>query len=82
MGEEESNLVKHWLKNIILAVLLIAVFAAAVAVGTVADVQEMRVEELLQKVERLEAECAELRLKVEVNDEIVNRWLEVGSWSG
>jgi 3'-phosphoadenosine 5'-phosphosulfate sulfotransferase len=75
-------LVKHWRKNIILAVLLIAVFAAAVLVGTVADVQEMRVEELLQKVERLEAECAELRLKVEVNDEIVNRWLEVGSWSG
>lgn len=73
---------KHWRKEILLAAILLALFAAAVSVGTVADVQEMRVEELQQKVERLETQVEKMEKRVDKNDGIVNRWLEVGSWSG
>lgn len=75
-------MVKYWRKEILLAVTLLALFAAAVSVGTVADVQEGRVDELLQKVEQLETQVEKMEKRVDKNDGIVNRWLEVGSWSG
>ena len=44
--------------------------------------QPTQIEQLQTQVEQLEAQVETLNARVEKNDDIVNRWLEVGSWGG